>query len=445
MTQFHPLWPGQPGEPALEKGHAALERARRAGLASPREQAFVEAAAAFFENWQTIGHPGRIQAWETAQEKVFKAYPDDVEAGALYSLAHLATAPKSDKSFTHQQKAGALLEQLLARAPAHPGLFHYTIHAYDNPVLAQRAVEVARGYDKLAPDVPHALHMPTHIFVRLGLWPDVIDWNLRSAAAALNQPAGNATSMHYIHALDYLMYAYLQQGQENKAAEVLARVNSVDNYQPTSASAYGVAAARARNPLERRKWSEAAGLETRLHATFPWDHFLEYEAMVYFARALGAARSGDLEAARSAIETLDSYYEKVVQSGQSYWAVLVDAQRKGAAAWLAYAEGSLDDALALMKEAAELEDSVDKHPVTPGAVLPARELLGDLLLLLDKPGDALTAYETSLKTSPNRFNSLSGALRAAAQSGEQQRAIAYAAQLVSITMPAQESMASASH
>ena len=439
MTYFHPLWPGQPSESDLKNGAAALKKARKASKKSDRENAYIRAASAFYAKVDKLDHATRIQRWETAQKQLLDEFPEDIEAGALYGLSHLATAPKSDKTFSHQKEAGAMMETLLKKAPHHPGLFHYIIHAYDNPVLAPRAVEVARGYDKLAPEVPHALHMPTHIFVRLGLWPDVIQWNIRSADAAWKQPAGDKTSMHYVHALDYLMYAYLQQGRTDEAQVVLDRINRVDNFQTTSATAYGIAAAQARYPLERRQWDKAASLELRTHASFPWDRFPEFEAMTYFARGYGAARSGDLQSANAALDVLNTLYDKAVGAGQSYWAVHVDSQRKTVEAWIAYAEGDFDRATAVMNQSADIEDSVDKHPVTPGAVLPARELLGDLFLLLNQPKEALMAYEESLSTSPNRFNSLSGASRAAALLGDQQKAASYAKQLVDLTTS--ESMA----
>jgi tetratricopeptide (TPR) repeat protein len=247
---------------------------------------------------------------------------------------------------------------------------------------------------------------------------------------------GGATSMHYVHALDYLMYAYLQQGQDAKAREVLDNVNAVDNYQAMGGAAYGIAAAQARYPLERRQWAEAAALAVRPHRAFPWDNFPWFEALTYFARGLGAARIGDAAAARSAIETLDAFYAQTVQAEQAYWAVQVDAQRKTVAAWLAFAEGQRDEALSSMRAAADLEDSVDKHPVTPGAVLPARELLGDMLLLLDRPEEALAAYEMSLTISPNRYHSLSGAGRAAELAGDKGKATSYYRMLVEMTAKA---------
>jgi hypothetical protein len=431
MTQLHPLW-RESNEGELKRGWEAVEKAKALNAPTERERAYIASLEAFYKDWKGSDHPTRIAAWEVAQEKVHRAYPEDIDAAAFYALAHLATAPKGDKTFAHQKKAGALMEKLLTEAPEHPGLYHYTIHAYDNQMLARRAVDVARGYYKLAPDVPHALHMPTHIFVRLGLWSDVIDWNVRSAAAAERQSVGGATSLHYIHAMDYLMYAHLQQGQDKMAEDVLHKINTVKKYQDSFASAYGIAAAQARYPLERRQWTDAAALEARTHGSFPWDKYPWYESITYFARGLGAARSGDVAAARKAVEKLDVFYERSVNAGQEYWAVLVDAQRKTVAAWAALAKGEKEQALKTMREAADIEDSVDKHPVTPGAVLPARELLGDMLVELDKPAEAMEAYEANLKISPNRFNSLYGAGHAAERAGDPNKARSYNSRLVQL-------------
>jgi tetratricopeptide (TPR) repeat protein len=440
MTHLRPLW-RESSEEELKKGSAAVEKALALSAPTERERAYIAALEAFFKDWETVGHPTRIAAWEAAQEKVHKAFPEDIDAGAFYSLAHLATAPKGDRTFAHQKRAGALMEELLTGAPEHPGLHHYTIHAYDNPMLAKRAVDVARAYYKLAPDVPHALHMPTHIFVRLGLWSDAIDWNLRSKAAAKRQSVEGVTSLHYPHAMDYLMYAYLQQAQDTLAEDVLNKINSIENYEDSFASAYGIAAAQARYPLERRQWTDAAALEVRPQSSFPWDKYPWYESITYFARGLGAARGGDIQAARKAMETLDTFYESSVDAGKDYWAVLVDAQRKTVAAWVAFAQGNKDQALKTMQEAASLEDSVDKHPVTPGAVLPARELLGDMLLLSGKPAEAIEAYEATLMISPNRFNSLYGAGHAAELAGNLEMARSFYSRLVELAKEAESDRA----
>lgn len=432
MTQLHPLW-APPTDRQLQQGREAVRQAKTLGAESECEQAYISAIGAYFEpapNRDT--HRARLAAWEEAQETLYGAYPDDVDAGAFYALAHLATAPPDDKSFSHQKRAGALLEKLHAEHPNHPGLFHYTIHAYDNPVLAERAVDIARGYDKVAPNVPHALHMPSHIFVRLGMWPEVIEWNRRSADAALQQPVGGHTSMHHAHAMDYMIYAYLQQGRDRKARLVLDELAAVDDYQDHFGSAYAMAAVPARYAIERGAWSEAARLDVPSRDAFPWDTYPQYEAITHFARGLGAARSDDLDAARAAIERLDRLYERTVESGEDYWSVHVDAQRITVAAWIAHADGRHEEALTLMRKAADLEDSVDKHPVTPGAVRPARELLGDLLVRLDRPEKAIEAYRAALEVSPNRFNSLYGIGVAAERAGNPDAAREAYTQLIAV-------------
>ncbi len=433
MTLFQPLWPGQPSERALKMGWSAVEKAKRLNPSTKRERAYIAAVEMFYKDWKTVGHPKRIASWEVAQKKVYQENPNDLNAAALYSLSHLATAPKADKTFAHQIKAGALLEDLYAKEPEHPGMIHYMIHAYDNPMLAGRAVRPARAYDKIAPNVPHALHMPTHIFVRLGIWPDVISWNVRSAKAALKYPANGAISHHNPHALDYLMYAYLQEATDKKAKEVLQEIKVKDNYQKTFVSGYALASIPARYFLERKQWAKGAALEVRSPSAFPWEKYPAVEAITYFARGLGAARNGEAGAALKAIETLDVLYERSSKAGQRYWAVLVDAQRNTVAAWITFSKGKKNQALQMMREAADLEDSVDKHPVTPGAVLPARELLGDMLVLLGKYPEGIKMYEANLEISPNRFNSLYGAGRAAELAGNSEKAKSYYSKLVQIS------------
>ena len=432
MTLLHPLW-APPSNDELQRGWEAVQKAAALKPSTEREKGYISAAMAFYKNWKSVDHPTRISAWEKSQEEVFKANPEDIDAGAFYALAHLATAPKGDKTFTHQKEAGAILENLRTKAPMHPGLFHYTIHAYDNPLLASRALEVAKEYDKIAPDAPHAQHMPSHIFVRMGLWTLTAEWNMRSTEAAKKQSEPGELSLHYIHAMDYLVYAYLQKAQDNKAQDALITINKIERYQDSFASAYGLAAAQARYFLELRQWEKAANLKIRSHNTFTWDKYPWFEAITYFARGLGAALSKDIERARDSVRTLDTFYERSKKAGQDYWGVLVDSQRKTVAAWTAYSEGETDKALQLMKKAAEIEDSVDKHPVTPGAVLPARELLGDMLVMLGNYDEAIAAYEASLLISPNRFNSLYGAGHAAESVGDFKKAKFYYSKLIEIT------------
>lgn len=433
MTAIHPLWGERPTDEALVKGTKALEKAEKINPADERESAYIDAVTPFFKNWENTSYPDQLAAFESGYEQLHKTYPDDIDAAAFFALGHLATAPKEDKTFSHQEKAGALLEKLHKRAPEHPGLFHYIIHAYDNPMLAHRAVKVARGYDKIAPEVPHALHMPSHIFVRLGMWQDVIDWNMRSASAALAQPVGDMTSMHYAHALDYLMYAHLQRGEDRLAEKVREKMNNVQNLQPSLGTAYAIAAVQARYPLERGQWKEAATLRVDTHPGLPWERFTPAESILHYGRGLGSARTGDRDGVRRALEKLSEIHKRLNAAGEQYWAVLTDAQIMTVKAWQAFSEGNPDRALNLMIEAADKEDSVDKHPVTPGHVLPARELLGDMLMELNRPAEAYASYLSSLDMSANRFNSLYGAGRAAELSGDLENARKYYSALMEIS------------
>jgi tetratricopeptide (TPR) repeat protein len=407
MTYLHPLW-APPTQSDLKNGMAAVSRARELNAPTSREASYIDAISTYFNDWQNFSHPERLARWELAQREVHLSNPDDIDAAGFYALSHLATAPKSDKTFAHQKSAGQMLEGLHSKAPMHPAGYHYTIHAYDNPMLADRALEVARGYGTIAPDVPHALHMPTHIFVRLGLWDDVIEWNKRSAGAALNQPVNGMTSLHYAHAIDYLVYGYLQKGQEQEANRILAELNATDNFQDSFASAYAIAAAQARIALERSEWEKAAALPIRTHQTFPWDKYPWFESITFFAKGIGSARSGDIEAANANLGKLNEFYDRTREAGQDYWAILIDSQRKSVESWTMLSQGQKPQALELMREAADLEDSVDKHPVTPGAVLPARELLGDMLIELGQYNDSIAAYERALEISANRLRSLTG-------------------------------------
>jgi len=429
MTQLHPLW-APPSNEELALGGAAVDRARDLGGPTEREAAYIEAIAAFFETEGSF--PVRLQAWEEGQAELHEQYPDDVDAVAFHVLSQLATAPADDPAFARQAAAGSITEKLLEDHPRHPGLIHYTIHAYDNPVLAGRGVDVARGYDRIAPDVPHALHMPSHIFVRLGHWEDVISWNHRSADAALEHPVGERTSMHFPHAIDYLVYGYLQIGDDDAARSALSELHVRDPYHPVLGAAYGLAAPPARLALERRDWPEAATLPVREPASFPWSDFPAAESITWFARGLGSAMEGNEVAAQEAVDRLNELHDALVQADEAYWAVHTDAQRVAVGSWMQYAAGQTGDALEEMRSAADLEDSVDKHPVTPSTVLPMRELLGEMLLMMERPDEALQAFEAALKISPRRLNSLTGAARAAEMLEDRQTAAQYYGQVEEI-------------
>lgn len=382
----------------------------------------------------------RLENFEKAWKKVYKDFPNDLEAASFYALAHMAMASPTDKSYLKQREAGAIAENVLEKIPDHPGAHHYIIHAYDSPPLASRALEVARNYGEVAPDVPHALHMPTHIFTRLGLWQESIDWNRRSADAAWRNKVNGEITMHYLHALDYLAYAYLQQARDEKAKEILDGILLLSGpfYDLNAESAaYAFAAIQARYSLERQQWEAAVKIEPRKPASFPWgDRFAAYEAITHFARALGAARSGNPTAGKGSIMELEKLHDIALMKS-AYWANQVEIQKISAQAWLDYAQGKWKEALRLMKHAAEIETATDKSPTTPGEVLPAQELLGDMLLEMERPGEALKAYEAELIRSPNRFNSLYGAGRAAELIQKREKAEAYYRKLLDLASQAE--------
>ncbi len=435
MTYVHPLWSDPPDEATFERGRALLAEARtRAG--TDHELAYIETLAGYYGAGRSDSEKPNLIGFEQGWRSLYEKYPDDLEGTAFYALAQLGTVDLGDKTFSVQRAAGALAERVLAEIPDHPGAHHYIIHAYDNPALSAQAGDVARNYGKVAPELPHALHMPTHTFTRLGLWQESIDWNRRSANAALKRPAGDATSHYYFHALDYLAYAYLQGAEDGRALDVLRELEGVEPpYQVHIASAYTFAAVPARLVLERQMWEAAADLEPRKPSDYPWETAPAVEAITHFARALGAARSGRHTQARADLETLAELHERVA-AVNPYWGTQIEIQRLSALAWLQFEEGSREVALSTMRAAAELEAGTEKHPVTPGAVLPARELLADMLLELEQPGEARAEYEAALDRSPNRFNSLYGAGRAAELSGDAEGAADYYEALLKVTAKA---------
>lgn len=435
MSLYHPVWaPASAGE--LEKGWTAVEEAKTVGVRSDREKEYIDAIEKFYKDSVKIDHRTRALAYERAMEQVYLHYPKDHEAAIFYALALLGTATNSDKTYEKQKRAAEILNQVLPQEPNHPGVAHYLIHSFDYPQLARLALPAARSYAKIAPSSPHALHMPSHIFTRLGLWQESIQSNLASAAAAQKHVAMShpgAASFDQLHAMDYLIYAYLQGAEDQKAKQIVDQVNTLNQVDAeVIAAAYAFTAAPARYALERRHWSEAARLE--LHpAGFPWEHFRYAEATTYFARAIGAARSGDPTSAGKDVERLSALKKALVDAKDSYWAGQVEIQRRTAAAWVAHAEGKNDEALALMRSAVELEAATEKHPVTPGPIIPARELLGDMLLELKQPEQALREFEASLGDSPNRFNGLYGAARAADLSGDKRKARDYYTKMVTLS------------
>jgi len=414
MTKFHPLWPGGPSPEETEAGRAAVARLAELDPGTPREAAYVEAVTAFYEGEDKTFRE-RLAAWADKQRQVDEAYPEDLDAAAFDALAQLTMAPRGPDSVPELRDAGARMDALREKAPLHPAGYHYAIHAYDHPALADRALETARGYDTIAPEVPHALHMPSHIFTRLGLWEESAAWNARSAAAVLAQTEGDVIADHYPHAIDYAIYAHLQAGDSAAAESLLAEMGLHPNVENTFGSAYAEAATATRLALERDDWAGAAGLPTDMNPAISWERFPQAVAIRWYAKGIGAARSGDLAAAEGALDQLAELGKVMKARELGYWLALLEAQSKTIEAWVALAREDTNTAVDLMYEAAEVEDRAGKAPVTPGHVLPARELLGDLLLELADGPRAKVAYRAALDTSPNRRRSLAGLERASGE------------------------------
>jgi tetratricopeptide (TPR) repeat protein len=437
MSNYHPLW-APPDAEELRKGASAIERAKSLGARTQRERDYIAALETFYKDSDRLDHRTRARAYEQAMKQLYMRYPKDNEAAIFYALVLNERAlVVNEKDYAeNKKKAGEILNHVLPKEPNHPGIIHYLIHSYDVPKLAYLALPAARSYAKIAPSSAHALHMPSHIFTRLGLWQESIQSNLASAAIAREKLAGSnpgRTSPDHLHALDYLVYAYLQGAQDQKAKAILDEANALNQSdQEVFQVAFAWSAIPARYALERHRWGEAAAL-TRRPTAFPWERFPFAEANLDFARAIGAARSGQLPAARQEIEKLASIQKALSEVKIGYdWATQVEIQGRAATAWVAHAEGQNDEAVQLLRTAADLEDSTEKHPVTPGAILPAREMLGDLLLEMNQPVAALREYETARQNSPGRFNSLYGAGRAAELSGDLRKARVYYQSLVTL-------------
>ncbi len=437
MSNFHEVWPAPYTAAELARGVAAAEKAKSVGAKTAREQGYIDAMATFYRDAGTLDTPTRARAYEAAMQRLATQFPADDEASIFYGLIlinHGMAMPK-DKTYAYQKQAAEIFSRLLAKHPDHPGIAHYLIHSFDYPALAPLALNAAYAYSKIAPSSPHALHMPSHIFVRLGMWQETIDANIASANAAhqhaLRTHPG-AAAFDALHADDYLAYAYLQRGEDEKVRGLIEELSAVKSLSVENfAGFYALAAVPARFTLERRRWADAAAL-TVTPAGLPWDSYAYAEAVTYFARAVGAARSGDPARARADVERLQNLRQKLVDQKNAYWADQVELQRRAAEGWIARAEGRNEDALVLLQSAADLEDSMDKSPVTPGSIIPAREMFGDLLLELNQPARALEAYERSLKDSPNRLNGLSGAARAAQLAGERAKAREYYVQVAKL-------------
>ncbi|MGH7801753.1 MAG: hypothetical protein ACREOW_14200 [Thermodesulfobacteriota bacterium] len=431
MSMGNPFaWPPNPN--ALKAGAVAMVEAQRVGAKSERERDYIAALATFFKDWETTDHRTRAVAFEKTMEGLAAKYPTDDEAQILYALVLNVTAQPTDKTFANQLKAAPILEPLFRKYPKHPGVAHYLIHTYDYAELAQRGLPAARAYARIAPAVPHALHMPSHIFSRVGLWPEMVESNRASYFAAkseLKETTLGVGTYDALHAMDYMVFAHLQQAQDKAAKQLLDEVAAIRKVNVENfVAAYAFAAIPARFALERGDWKQAAALKLS-PADLGWSKFPQAEAILVFARGLGAARTGDVAAARKDVERLQALKEAMTATKMDYWAGQTDFQIKTVNAWIALAEKRHDEAVQLMRAAAEAEDASDKHPVTPGNVAPSRELLGEMLMTLNSPAQAFAEFERSLKRDPNRFRGIYGAARTAEASGNRDAARDYYAKL----------------
>jgi tetratricopeptide (TPR) repeat protein len=436
MCNFHPLW-FPPSALELKKGARAVQLARSIKEKTKRESEFIEAIGKFYEHSDQLNHKARVLNFEKAMEKIYQDYPGDTETTIFYALALDAAADPADKAYSNQRKAFALLNPIFEKQPLHPGIAHYIIHNCDYPGLAEIALPAARKYASIAPASAHAQHMPSHIFTRLGLWDECIQSNLVSVSAAKCYAEGANIKGHWeqeLHGLDYLVYAYLQKGQDDLATQQFNYVQTINEAYPASSiTAYAFAAIPARYFLERKMWKEAALLP--LHpANFAWEKFPWQEAIIHFTRVIGAVNTNQSEEAKTELDTLKMLYDKLARlPDKTLEAPQVAVQVKAAEAWIEYETANNEKALDLMKAAADMEDAMAKHPVTPSEIVPARELLGEMLLQMNKPQLALEAFETDLKARPNRFNALYDAGLASEKAGDKQKAGSYFRKLVEIS------------
>src|SRR5688572_8051729 len=402
---------------------AAIQEGRRVPSKTQRERDYLEAVAAYYEDFSTRSERARQESRSKAFEALAARYPDDDEARIFSALYIAGTQSQSDQTFASYLKAAAILEKQFTKYPDHPGVAHYLIHSYDAPPIAQQGLNAARRYASIAPAAPHALHMPSHIFTRVGAWEESVTTNRRSAEVAVK---GNESGEAY-HANDYTVYAYLQLGNDVEARRTMAEALKVAVDDSRFVAPYAYAAMHARYAVERGAWHEAMQLQPQQNK-FPFT-----EAITYFARALGAVRSGDTAAAEKEAGELARLHKALQDAKNNYWATEVEIQRLAVAGWIALAQGRHDDALKLMRASADLEDRNEKHIVTPGRIVPARELLGEMLMELKQPALALKEFEASQVREPNRFRGYFGAARAAEAAGERQKAAGHFAKLVALT------------
>jgi tetratricopeptide (TPR) repeat protein len=431
MSHYHGLWHNGDMAAGREAWRKAHDIASADSKTTAREKAYIDALG---EIYQQDGKDeyAHAQVYEQKMGTLQAAYPDDSDAAIFHALALDVTASKTDKTFSHQRQCGEILQPIFQKQPHHPGVAHYLIHCYDNPVLAEQGLNAARAYAKIAPASAHANHMPSHIFTRVGSWGESIHSNKRSAelASQAEETSKNGEARDQrLHALDYLEYAYLQSGQVKNAKAVVEEMKSLPSLPGlTLTGNYAIAAIPARYTMELAQWKQASELQAPNDGT-PWA-----QAITWMAIGVGSARSNNLERAAQAEKTLAGLRDATTKQNNTYWANQVEVQRREVAAWIAEQSGKHDDGLTMMRSAAELEESMDKDAVTPGAITPAREMLAELLLLAKRPGDALAAYQAVLKIAPKRFDALYGAARSAEASGNPSVANRYFQELIQISV-----------
>jgi tetratricopeptide (TPR) repeat protein len=428
-----------PSPRGLKEGWAALEKAKTMGSKTQREREWIAAIENIYRDADKIDHRTRAVAYEKAMELLSARYPDDREAAVFYALALNMTLNPNDKTYANQLKAAGILEKVFAEQSQHPGVAHYLIHSYDFPPIANKGLTAARRYASIAPVAPHAQHMPSHIFTRVGSWQESIDSNRASARAAQEALRDNTIglrSYESLHAYDYMMYAFMQLAKDREAKALMDEIGgtrklNVDHF----AGAFALAAIPARYTLERGRWADAAAL-TPMPSDLGWDKFPQAESITWFARGIGAARSGNVADAQKSLARIEALRDALKAAKNAYWAEQSEIQRLAVAAWIARAEGKNEEAVALMRQAGDREDATEKHPVTPGALFPAREMLANLLLDLGQPAPALVEFERSQKNDPNRFRGLAGAARAAELAGARDRARGFYTKLTALAASA---------
>jgi len=435
MSIYHGLW-APPEQSVLEKGEKLLEVAEKLPKSKKAEQ-YLEAIGAFYKDWETVDNQTRKEMYAQKMEEMYLENKEDTEVAVFYALALRASAVPSDMTYSKQREAGKILEDLFKKEPNHPGIAHYIIHSYDYPELAELGLSTARRYAEIAPNSAHAQHMPSHIFTRLGLWEESINTNINSAASATCYAESVSPGAHWdeeVHAMGYLVYSYLQTGDNKNAIEQYEYLKTFKEiFPPNFKISYTAAAIPARIAVENKNWEEAAILKLPQNLGLVWENFPWQKSLLHYAKALGNIHTNDLKAAQEELDLLVSFKNELLELDDAYKANQVAIQIKTVEAWLQLKKGKKEEAIALMTTATDMESKTSKHPVTPGEILPADELLADMYLALDKPVEALSAYELNLKRRPNRFNGVYGAAVASKQSGNIEKATLYFNQLIELT------------